>query len=348
MDPDNESRIFRSHRLLGGLFIALLLAGASVWLYQVIQPKEIEFVRDGENQKVITKAKTVADFLREQGVDIGPYDEARPDLDEKIKNGLQVTYTKKWKVEILEAGEQRIVTTNKKTVQAILEDEQIALGEFDRVQPERTAEVSSDQTIYITRVEKKIEEQEEIIPYNEITRNDYTLAQGDRKIVQEGQQGKAIQRYEVVFENGKEVSRSLVDTEIIQPKQDRVVAVGSMITVSRGGSSFTPRKVINNVKLTAYSAGVSHTGKDTNHPLYAVTASGRRAQEGRTVAVDPNVIPLGAWMYIEGIGYRRAEDTGGAVKGNKIDVYFESDQAARNFGMRRSPTVYVIGKNKPN
>ncbi|MNP19135.1 Cell wall-binding protein YocH precursor [compost metagenome] len=56
---------------------------------------------------------------------------------------------------------------------------------------------------------------------------------------------------------------------------------------------------------------------------------------------------MGWWVYIEGIGFRRAEDTGSAIKGNKIDVYFDSTSYANKFGTKRGYTVYVIGPKKP-
>ena len=59
-----------------------------------------------------------------------------------------------------------------------------------------------------------------------------------------------------------------------------------------------------------------------------------------TVAVDPRFIPLGTRLYIEGYGYGVAADTGGAIKGRKIDVFFEDRQAALNWG-RRSVVVNV-------
>lgn len=59
------------------------------------------------------------------------------------------------------------------------------------------------------------------------------------------------------------------------------------------------------------------------------------------------MIPIGWWVYIEGLGFRRAEDTGGAIKGNKIDVYYDSVKHALNFGRKKGKTVYVIGPVKP-
>ncbi|MNN20840.1 Cell wall-binding protein YocH precursor [compost metagenome] len=56
---------------------------------------------------------------------------------------------------------------------------------------------------------------------------------------------------------------------------------------------------------------------------------------------------MGWWVYIEGVGFRRAEDTGSAIKGNKIDVYYDSLKDANNFGRKKGRTVYVIGPVKP-
>lgn len=70
------------------------------------------------------------------------------------------------------------------------------------------------------------------------------------------------------------------------------------------------------------------------------TKSGTTPQEGRTIAVDPNVIPLGTKVSINGKVYT-AEDTGSAIKGNKIDIYFASHQDAQNYG-RQQHKVYLL------
>ena len=73
------------------------------------------------------------------------------------------------------------------------------------------------------------------------------------------------------------------------------------------------------------------------------TATGTRPKEGRTIAVDPQVIPLGSTVYIEGFGYYIAEDTGGAIKGNRIDVFLMSYDIARQLG-RKTAKVWILGK----
>jgi 3D (Asp-Asp-Asp) domain-containing protein len=92
------------------------------------------------------------------------------------------------------------------------------------------------------------------------------------------------------------------------------------------------------VTATAYTAncegcsGVTSTGIDLNSN-----------PDAKVIAVDPSVIPLGSTVYVEGYGYATAGDTGGAIKGNKIDVFISDEQAAANWGVR---TVEVTIERK--
>ncbi len=83
-----------------------------------------------------------------------------------------------------------------------------------------------------------------------------------------------------------------------------------------------------NMKATAYT----HTGNQT--------ATGTWPKVG-TIAVDPRVIPLGTRVYVVGYGYAVAEDTGGAIKGNIIDLFMETENQCINWG-RRNVTVYIL------
>lgn len=71
-------------------------------------------------------------------------------------------------------------------------------------------------------------------------------------------------------------------------------------------------------RITKYCACMTCCGK-TN----GITASGTKAKEGRTCAADVSIYPFGTKLYIEGVGWRTVEDVGGAVNGNKIDIYVD-------------------------
>lgn len=101
-------------------------------------------------------------------------------------------------------------------------------------------------------------------------------------------------------------------------------------------------------KLTAYTAGYESTGKRASDPAYGITSSGTKVKEGRTIAVDPTIIPIGSTVFIEGIGYRKAEDTGSAIKGSRIDVYIKDLDEAVDFGVKKGVKVYVISNKQAN
>ena len=88
-------------------------------------------------------------------------------------------------------------------------------------------------------------------------------------------------------------------------------------------------------KITAYCPCKKCCGKSDG-----ITASGEKAIEGITVAMDKS-IPFGTKIYIDGVGERIVQDRGGAIKGNRIDLYFDSHQEALNFG-RQTKQVTIL------
>lgn len=96
-------------------------------------------------------------------------------------------------------------------------------------------------------------------------------------------------------------------------------------------------KCLGNFTATAYT--IDTCGKTPSHPAYGITSTGHKAIPGRIVAVDPSVIPLGTLVVINGIEYI-ADDTGGAIKGKRVDICMESISEANNFG-RQLVEVYV-------
>ncbi|MGM0884790.1 MAG: ubiquitin-like domain-containing protein [Bacillota bacterium] len=326
--------------------------------------KSVSVVVNGQETIVDTKQWVLQRLLDEQAIAIGPHDEVSIPLNAAIKDGDRIEVTHAIPVIVKADGKTSTVYTTERTVQAAIEELNIPVRGQDKVIPPLDTVVNAEQTVTVVRVDKKVSETERPMPFSIVKKEDPTLEAGKEKLVQTGKEGLIVEHIEKQYEDGILVSKKMVSKVVETAAVDQVIAVGtkkeqpkvqvlssrspSVTTLTKSGVTFKAKKVLNNVTLTAYSAGVASTGKDENHPQYGITASGARVQEGRTIAVDPDVIPIGWWVYIEGIGFRRAEDTGSAIKGNKIDVYFDSSKYANKFGRKKGFTVYVLGPNKPS
>jgi 3D (Asp-Asp-Asp) domain-containing protein len=139
--------------------------------------------------------------------------------------------------------------------------------------------------------------------------------------------------------NRSQVKRSMLAARVIRPPRTRVIAAGigeysALADLAKRGFDGTVNlaRAAMSMVATAYTANC--------YGCSGTTASGQRAGHG-IVAVDPRVIPLGSHLYIPGYGHAVAGDTGGAIHGNRVDLGFNSNADAMQFG-RRSVTVYVL------
>ena len=178
--------------------------------------------------------------------------------------------------------------------------------------------------VYKNRVTKQAVHEE--IPAPIEKKWDIFLEPGQQRVVAEGKNGILENTFIIHYRDGVIVSEKKTDSKVITVPSARVIAIGSYNSVSRQGRSGggTPMKF----ESTAYT----HTGYRT--------ATGAAPRRG-IVAVDPRVIPMGTRLYIEGYGYGIAADTGGAIKGRMVDVFFETRAEAIKWG-RRSVTVRIL------
>jgi 3D (Asp-Asp-Asp) domain-containing protein len=98
------------------------------------------------------------------------------------------------------------------------------------------------------------------------------------------------------------------------------------------------------VTATGYYAGPESTGKDEGHPQYGITYSGVKVRKDHvsTIAADPKVLPLGTILFIPGYGYGVVADTGSAIKGNKIDLYFDTKDDVFDLWGKKTLQVAVL------
>ena len=176
---------------------------------------------------------------------------------------------------------------------------------------------ASSLTIAVVRVEKVTDVVEESINFATEKKNDSSILKGKQNVVTAGKKGTVERTYEIVKENGKEITKTLVSENVISKPTTEVIAVGTKVvvaSVSRSSSSASSGAKEFYVTATAYTpncsgcSGISATGINLHS-----------SSDLKLIAVDPSVIPLGSKVWVEGYGYAIAGDTGGAIKGNKID-----------------------------
>jgi len=349
-------------RILFGAAAALVFLAmmAIIWMiaWNLPQTKTIELVVEGNSETIETKVTYVQELLAEQGITITEHDWISVPPTDKLhhQDRIEVKYAVPVTIKVGDQSSQ--IFTTVKTVEELIKQVGLQLGEFDIVQPGLHEELKPGDNVRVSRVEKRLESETEIIPFEIVTKQDASLSKGKEKIMQEGQPGLVEYTYERVYADGELVQETIVDTKVQRKAVDRIVAVGTrsevtilsasspdVETVTKDGVTFGVKKIIE-ATITAYDSGAESTGKTEDHPHYGITYTGTKVKEGRTAAVDPKVIPLGWWIYIEGYGFRRAEDKGSGVKGNWVDIYFDSHEVAENFGKQKAH-VYIIGPDNP-
>jgi 3D (Asp-Asp-Asp) domain-containing protein len=123
--------------------------------------------------------------------------------------------------------------------------------------------------------------------------------------------------------------------EIQEELKDAIIIPEELEEISFKSTTEEPELTsLGSFTVTAYCCCKDCCGKNPTHPAYGITKTGTKATEGRTIAVDPSVIPLGSTVYLNDIPYT-AEDTGSAIKGNKIDLFINDHQRAKEFGIQK-------------
>ncbi len=256
----------------------------------------------------------------------------------------EVTITRGKTITLTADGETKTMRVPGGTIAEALKSQGVALSDLDELSCARDAVVTEGMDVRIVRVTTYDRQETEIIRHSKKIITSYELASGETKLQQKGGDGEKVATYRVTMRDGEVVGEELVGEKVVKEAQAEITVRGVKggnttardgVLTSRAGN-FRYKKAIQ-VTATAYTC----EGKSWN-----ITKSGQVARVG-LIAVDPRVIPLGTRMYIESpdgsfvYGTAVAADTGGAIKGNKIDLYFDTYRECINFG-RRTMMVYIL------
>ncbi len=291
--------------------------------------------------------------------------------------GVMAMNTKVNNVEItLSDGYKLTVLTSKRNVAEILKDNNILVNEDEKVSPKQNENITeeckivisnkSKQEIQIAKVSEsgiettldsllkayddvveKIEVKKEEIPFETIKKDISDGAKSTKnKVLQEGENGIKEITYKIKYQNNTEIKRTKISEKVIKKPVDKIVQVRSNVT-SRSSDSIRESDLPSTstksesskgktkiYKITAYCSCAKCCGKSNG-----ITACGRKAKAGRTIAA-PRGFSFGTKLSINGKTYV-VEDRGGAIKGNRIDLYVNSHSEALRWGVKYLPVKVI-------
>ncbi len=219
------------------------------------------------------------------------------------------------------------------TVGEVIDNLSITLDANDTVNYPDDEIVTSGMEICIDRIETKTYTATVTVPYQTTVIESRTIPKGSRNVITAGTNGSSTEEVTETYVNGELQKRDVTVISTTTEATNEVVEVGV-------GGTYTD--CYGNTYAYSYYIDVTATAYGTGS---GVTATGKAVDFGM-IAVDPRVIPLGTKVYLTGswgdMGVHSAEDTGGAIKGNKIDVFLGDDyETLMQFG-RRSMRVYIL------
>ena len=299
-------------------------------------------------QEYSTRQELVSEFLAENNIQIGEFDKMSMLPEDELYSGARLVIRKGRNFMVSVDGNVEIVTTTKKTVREAFEEAGIMITDADRIEPSLDEVVAEGMQVDVYRVTYQQITVDEEIPFKSKEAADKSLDKGKTKIKVKGQNGLRRAVYNITTENGVEVKRELVSRVTVKEPVTQIVSVGAAEKLKK--TSSTPKKSVttNAGKSLSYSKKLTVTATAYTDSSGNKTAAGMKPQYG-VIAVDPKVIPLGTKLYVESTddgkswtyGYCVAGDTGGAIKGNKIDLFYNSESECSRFG-RRTAIVYVL------
>jgi len=312
-----------------GLLCGLTVAIIAFLCFGIFIQKEKDVIinLDGSKIPVSTRCIKVNAVLKEMDISWNNKDSISPAPDQLLKPGDIINVRKCVPVEIEADGNLICLESTSLDIPELLKAAGITLGHLDRVEgtlDKKTLPVR----LTVIRVQEKIIESEETIPYPSQKVLAPDLQKGRLKLLQEGEDGRVKKKYLLQYENGIETNSREIESIVLKEAKPEITALGTKGTIVMTSRSMIDPKKIIQVQATAYT----HTGNTTFTGIYP--------QIG-TIAVDPKVIPLGSRMWVEGYGYGIAQDTGGLIKGNIIDLFMDTKQDCLRWG-RRWVKVYVL------
>ena len=332
--------------------IVLPIIAAFLLLSQTAFAKNTYVITDGDRIFTYTTFATdPAAVLGEAGLELGEDDTYTALASD---GHSQITVQRGQEITVVLYGEVLRISSRGETVADLLARLNITPEDHDVVSCSLAEETYDGMEIRINRVQQREEVYTANIPYETTEYYDASLPEGAREVLVEGVDGQLLCTASVTYINGQESERVILSQKVTTHTVNEVVAVGSGKAID---SNPTGQPIIGEDTITLPTGEVltfTYTMQARATAYYhgdpgcdMITSTGTTVRIG-TVAVDPTIIPYGSRMFIvsnDGVyiyGVAVAEDCGGAIKGDRIDLYFPTYEDCVQFG-RRTCTIYFLG-----
>lgn len=242
-------------------------------------------------------------------------------------------------VTLIVNGEEKQISTFKSDVQDLLVAEGVKYDKNDIVTKDLDEKLNDGMEIEVINVTEEVIKESKSVPFEVNVVEDKDLLKGQTKVEEEGKAGENQLVYKITYHNGKQVEKTFVEEVVSAKPINKIIKKGTKVeevkvASSRGESS---RKISSN----ANSKGKYMSVVATAYTGDSITSTGKKPKWG-TIAVDPKVIPYGTKVYIPQFNKTFiAEDCGGAIKGNKIDIFMNDESSVYNWG-RKTIDIYIV------
>ena len=252
-------------------------------------------------------------------------------------------------------GKAFSVSTSGETVGQLLNRLKLEIGPEDVVSASMQAPVSNGMVLRVDQILCRRESYTTVLPCGSVTRNAPGLPEGVREVLVPGRDGTLLRTADITYVNGEETQREILSEIQTEAPVTEIVALGTGAPLSGPDPTALPVIGENTITLPTgevltytkvdYVRATAYTHTDAG--CDTTTATGSTVRVG-TVAVDPRYIPYGTRMFIMAsdgsyvYGVAQAEDCGGDIKGDRMDLYMPTFADCMRFGRRRC-TVYFLG-----
>ena len=320
------------HRMTMAAWIIVfaLLVGHETVSYAIPETVRVSYqsLTHIEKTTVETRARTVGELREElvkKGYKINEDDAILPAEEAPIKNNMSVRVMEATEVQARIAGQKRTIFLIPGTVEENLAFNEIVYDDNDEISPALDKKVGENTSIVVDEVHyKKAEKQEKVQAVDKVILDPKIQSGVEQKT--EGNDGEGIFNYTYKYVNGKKAKTYKKVKEWIVEPHDNILHLGTSVTGETGEYIVTRTFIAN---CTAYTSRPGAGG-----------ALGLGVHRG-TCAVDPRFIPYRSELWVTGYGYAFANDCGGAVKNNVVDLYMNSRGECIRWG-RRNMTAYIL------